>query len=259
MRPEEEWIPVTVPAIIDEVTWQAAQRQLKSNKSESKRNLKYDHLLNGLVVCAKCGRKMVIAHSGSGGYKAYYACLSQRSASYMYSGQERCKARRIPTTQLDDYVYTHLRSMSKDDSLIKTYLQSIPEKKDIKQLKNKISRLNESEKKLNKQRDTVLRWFRQQMISEQEADGQLKEIRIQMINIESTKKQYQDELDSASSGLNTEQIALRIKSSFAHELSCDEDKKNAIRSVLDKVIVERTDNTFARGSKPELDVQLKFL
>ena len=33
-RDSEEWIEVPVPVIIDETSWQAAQKQLEANKSE---------------------------------------------------------------------------------------------------------------------------------------------------------------------------------------------------------------------------------
>lgn len=64
LRPESEWISISVPAIIDEATWQAAQKQLQENKDSAKRNLKRDYLLNGIVTCVQCGRAMVISHSG---------------------------------------------------------------------------------------------------------------------------------------------------------------------------------------------------
>jgi site-specific DNA recombinase len=106
LRPQSEWIEVPVPAIVDAATWEAAQRQLKENKSQAKRNLKHEQLLSGLVYCGKCGRKMTIAYAGKTSEpKSYYVCVSQRSNTYTYSGQERCDARRIPTETLDKAVF----------------------------------------------------------------------------------------------------------------------------------------------------------
>ena len=56
-RPEEEWIRVEVPAIVDEETWETANRNLFRNKGFARRNKKYVYLLTDLIVCATCGRR----------------------------------------------------------------------------------------------------------------------------------------------------------------------------------------------------------
>ncbi len=51
-RPREEWIPIEVPAIIDQETWEQAREQLRRNKERAPRNnKKHDYLLKGLLVC----------------------------------------------------------------------------------------------------------------------------------------------------------------------------------------------------------------
>ena len=50
--PLEEQIAVTVPAIVERETWQAAQARLAYNNAMSKRNSKHDYLLRGLIKCA---------------------------------------------------------------------------------------------------------------------------------------------------------------------------------------------------------------
>jgi site-specific DNA recombinase len=58
-RPQEEWMSFTVPAIIDEATFQAAQEALVRLKAQSSRNRKYDYLLvGGRLRCGRCGRTM---------------------------------------------------------------------------------------------------------------------------------------------------------------------------------------------------------
>lgn len=59
LRPREEWIAIAVPAIIDEATFQAAQRQLARNRELSPRNKKREYLLSGgRLRCGRCGRAM---------------------------------------------------------------------------------------------------------------------------------------------------------------------------------------------------------
>jgi len=72
IRPPEEWVelPKTTPPIISEETFTAAQRQLKRNKANAKRNKKHNYLLGGRLYC-ECGQRMY--GDATKGYK-YYRC-----------------------------------------------------------------------------------------------------------------------------------------------------------------------------------------
>jgi len=59
-RPKEEWIPVKVPAIIGEETWQQAQERLAMKQKFAQRNnSKNFYLLRSLLVCEVCGHTLV--------------------------------------------------------------------------------------------------------------------------------------------------------------------------------------------------------
>ncbi len=261
LRPEAEWIEVPVPAIVDSATWEAAQRQLKENKSLAKRNLKHEQLLNGLVYCGKCGRKMTIAYAGkSSDPKSYYVCVSQRSNTYIYSGQPRCDARRIPTETLDKAVFGHLCELSANPKQIRQYLLSRPSAAAGNQnLTTALERLADNENRLVKQREMVLRWYRQQMLGEDDAERQLTDIRVRLHDIEQSKKKIQEEMAAASPFLSPSELVAALKSRFAADDLTYEEKRAAIRAVLEKAVVERHDDTKARGSRPEIGIDLKFL
>ena len=54
-RPREEWIELTVPAILDETTFARAQQRRADNRRFSPRKTAVSTLLQGLCVCAECG------------------------------------------------------------------------------------------------------------------------------------------------------------------------------------------------------------
>jgi site-specific DNA recombinase len=259
LRPESEWIPVQIPAIVDEVTWYAAQKQLQANKNFSKRNLKFNYLLNGLIYCARCGRKMTVKHSGkSTNPVSYYVCLAQASASYMYLDGEKCTARRVPTTLLDELVWDKLCELVENVQLIAQFTQNIGTPFTLANLKTALTRLNDTERKISTQRETIVRWYRQQMIDDLDAEKQLDEINKQLININLTKKQLNEELNFLSP--QTLNIATNIKDYFCSAEHYEEDeRRRAVCTVLEKVVVERIDTTYAKGSKPEFVVDLKFI
>jgi site-specific DNA recombinase len=67
-RPRDEWILVRVPTIIDPQTWELAQAQLARNRERATRhNTKHAYLLRSLLICGRCGRRMVGFWSPNGG------------------------------------------------------------------------------------------------------------------------------------------------------------------------------------------------
>jgi site-specific DNA recombinase len=260
MRPESEWIPIQVPLIISEITWHAAQKQLHTNKTFAKRNLKYDHLLSGLIYCTRCGHKMTIRYSGNNNNPiSYYACLTQVSTSYIYLEGEKCTARRIPAI-IDELVWNKLCEIAGNPTLISQYTQDICNPIAIVRIKNTLEKLKETERKISTQKETILRWFRQQIINSSDAEKQLDEINKQIIDIKVTKKGLNDELNFLTQQTTPADIAINIKRNFKGTQFCREDERRiAVRAVLEKVIVERIDNTYAKNSKPEFAIDLKFL
>lgn len=258
-RPESEWIEVPVPPIVAPEVWENAQRQLQANKSHAVRKLKHEQLLAGLVYCAKCGRRMTIAYAGNANNpKSYYVCVSQRSNTYIYSGQERCAARRIPSELLDTAVYEHLEQLSRNPRLIKQYITARPHATSVQNLQTAHARLTDHEARLTKQREMVLRWYRQQMIADDEAERQLAEIRARLGDIEQNKNKLRAELEALSPALSPSELVAAIQEHFQSGDHPYEARREAVRAVLEKVIVERRDATRAKNSRPDLHIDLKF-
>ncbi len=261
IRPESEWIPIQVPSIVDELTWHSAQKQLQLNKDLAKRNLKNDYLLNSLVYCARCGRKMTIKHSGnSNNPVSYYACLTQVSTSYLYLESNKCTARRIPAVILDELVWNKLHEFAKKPELINQYAENIGDPITTIKLKNNLIKLKENKKKISIQKETIMRWFRQSIITRSDAEKQLDEINRQLIDIDTIKKRLNDELNVLILQTKPIDIAMKFKKYFKDtQYYSEEERKIAIRAILDKVKVERIDVTYAKNSKPEFTIDLKFL
>src|SRR5205807_4655147 len=77
-RPRAEWVPIPVPAIIDEQTHQQAAAQLARNAALSFRNnTRHDYLLRCLLTRGTCGLAMFgvtnRAHGGRPEHR-YYQC-----------------------------------------------------------------------------------------------------------------------------------------------------------------------------------------
>lgn len=81
IRPRSEWIPITVPAIVDQVLFDHSQKRLDDAPQLAFRNTKREYLIGRRVRCS-CGRAATGATSSLSGRNrkqyAYYSCNSRR-------------------------------------------------------------------------------------------------------------------------------------------------------------------------------------
>jgi site-specific DNA recombinase len=125
VRPEDEWIPLpdgTVPQIVDEETWQAAQRLVEANAKRRAPSGQYpeSHLLRGgLARCGQCGGTMVPDQRKT--QNSLYRCNGAKRHP------ERCRGCYISAEILDREVWDWVRSRLVDPELIRTELERLRE------------------------------------------------------------------------------------------------------------------------------------
>lgn len=113
-RPQSEWIPVRVPALIDPETWERAQAQLVQNRERAQRNnTQHPYLLRSLLVCGRCGRRMVGTWSAQGGR---YIC-ALRYPRYVPGA---CTGRSLSATVIEACVWDHVQVLLSDPAVLRT-------------------------------------------------------------------------------------------------------------------------------------------
>ena len=89
----EEWIPISVPAIIDQAVFDRVQARLATNQQFAQRSTRHDYLLRNLVSGGYCRLQC------HGRFRAptycYYVC-NGRQPAVTSSHDVRCHARHIP-------------------------------------------------------------------------------------------------------------------------------------------------------------------
>ncbi|MEN6567972.1 MAG: recombinase family protein, partial [Veillonellales bacterium] len=260
-RPESEWIEVQVPAIVDELTWYTAQKQLRMNKMKSSRNQKKDHVLAGLVFCAKCGRKMKIEYSGRKPYPGYYVCNGVVNPNFRYAGGSRCDTRRIPCEVLESIVMDILENISINPSEFEQYIFRPSNEINIEEKKNDLVRLKQREDCLQTQRKTILRWFQQKIIEEKDAEQQLNSLKRQQDGILDYKKSIIKEInDSPTPPEYTSNDIMEIVQNYFKDTPLTFEKQRELAlTVISKVTAIRIDATTGHSSVPEIDVHLTFV
>ncbi len=152
IRPKEEWIPIEVPAIIDQETWDQAREQLQRNKERAPRNnKKHDYLLKGLLVCGRCQLRM----HGHGGDPV------KRNRRYLCSQKEshhagaKCLNRTVLADTIEELVWQAVSELLRTPQvLIEQYNRrhesgyGTPEQQEQQRLKRRLVKLEREGQRL---------------------------------------------------------------------------------------------------------------
>ena len=110
-RPRDQWIAISVPAILDEALLEAAQRVSRDHSKWNPRRAEPGHwLLRGLVKCGHCdvGVSCHKMRGRNGTFHRYYYCHNHDP---LRAGGEhrRCPGRNIRADELDAFVFEQVR------------------------------------------------------------------------------------------------------------------------------------------------------
>jgi site-specific DNA recombinase len=117
-RPREEWVPIAVPAIVSEETFERVAARLEGNKRFASRNSKVPSLLQGLAACNGCGYGYYRTSTRTTNKTIYYyRCLG--SDDYRYEGGRVCTNKPVRADYLDQVVWAHITGLLADPHLIR--------------------------------------------------------------------------------------------------------------------------------------------
>lgn len=111
MKPKEDWIPVSVPAIISKELFDKVQEQLKQNSKFSTRNRKAEYLLVGVVYCP-CGCR----RTGEGLNGHYYYRCTDRIHRFPMSKQ--CHEKGVNAQVADIFAWQELYKLLTKSELL---------------------------------------------------------------------------------------------------------------------------------------------
>lgn len=271
-RPESEWLAVPVPPIIDQETFDAAQRKLRENSRNSRRNTKHKYLLQGLVFCAHCGRRLAINPERVRNNKkvpAYYVCPKDKPNERRFyianNNREsaKCPARTIPVHVIENEVWSLISGLiSCDEKAMRKEIEKIYNGgSEAKPVDGRLilEELAREENNLLNKRKKITKWFREELISELEAEKELKEIKIKLLELKEKRLRLQQELASAGTGKDViDSIVKQLQSISDPKTLTFDEKRELLTGVLNGIYVRRTDNArgYGASTKIQLDIRL---
>jgi site-specific DNA recombinase len=232
LKPREQWIPVQVPAIISEQTFESAQRQLERNRQLCKRNTKREYLLTGLLVCGKCGLNL---NARTVKARAYYCCNSKLGTIT----PNICPSKYVQGPKLEEAVWGTISRLLVQPELILEQLQT-RKCNPVAHIEANLDRVCQSLERKTIEADRMLDAYKIGAISIQTLKCKLDEIKKEQTELNNTKLSLEADIHKAQAEELNEEKLYRFCRSLPDTLTNLEfkDRKQILREVVDKIVVD---------------------
>ena len=138
-QPEDTWIEIPFPPLVDEQTWDMAQAIKKERASLSKRNTKVFYLLQRLLRCAECGLLFACRSKTRAKVKrkdktySYNYRSPQRHYPLLRDEREHLQCRERPyirADRLEELVWSEVKRVVQNPDLIREGIESLGKQED---------------------------------------------------------------------------------------------------------------------------------
>jgi len=236
--PPEEWIAVSVPAIIDQEIFDAAQARLDKNKQMARRNNKsHDYLLRGLVSCGQC--RLSSTGRTQGKYH-YYTCRG-RSDVLRAARDDRCTARYAPSQALDELVWQDLCRIVASPDMITHELERAQAGEWLPQaLQAKRNTVRQTLARLERQQERLLEVYLAEIIMRDEFERKRQELVQTQNGLQQQLKQLEHkakkQIETLTLANNIQEFCQRIQPTLDN---LDfEQRRQLVELLIDRVIVD---------------------
>jgi site-specific DNA recombinase len=124
LRPREQWISTSVPAIIDPELFEKAQQRLHENRRRTAGQAKHPYLLRGLLICSACGRPLWgrIYDPGQRTERRYYTC--NRRDRFSARDTTPCPRRALRAEDVEQVVWQDLERWLQEPEQLTAQLEA---------------------------------------------------------------------------------------------------------------------------------------
>jgi site-specific DNA recombinase len=233
-RPQEAWIPISVPGFISESNFQLAQEQLETNRKFAARNTKELSLLQGLLVCKECGCSFYKKMRSK--QKTTYNCHSM-----LTKHMSKCGNRALRQEELDLLVWNEIIHLLKNPSLLE---QEIARRaNDSKQKGDKHLRQGKIEKEMKQlvtAKDKLLDAYQEgNCLTVDELRPRMEKIRKMMSQLEAELKalnEWEEKFEKNVDFKATLEYIEKRLSASSEELSIAE-KQKVVRLLIEEIVI----------------------
>jgi site-specific DNA recombinase len=176
-RPRQDWVEIPVPALVSEETFALAQEQLQQNKRHSLRRTITPSLLQGMLVCERCGYALYRTATQTSARKLYYyRCLG--SDAYRHLKGAVCDNPPVRQDHLDEVVWGELLRLLEDPSLIQKELdRRLEAAKNTDPRRRREEQLQRDRARMAKNMDRLLTAYQEGLVSLEQLRSRMPELR----------------------------------------------------------------------------------
>ena len=240
--PSEEWMPIPVPAIVREELFESVQEQLIENRRVAQQRARgATYLLQGLVVCERCGYAMTgrKVYSKTGKLYTYYRCLG--TEKNRFGGNRICKNKQIRTDLLENAVWNDVCDLLKNPERVKEEFERrlIATRSDSKVVDKTRSVLRRLEKGVSRLIDA----YADGVLDKSEFEPRVKNLRERISRLEA---ELSDAADNENQANNLKLVLARIED-FTERVRSGLDtadwntQREVIRAIVRRIEVDDDD------------------
>jgi len=178
-RLRQDWIEIPVPALISHETFALAQERLEQNKRYSPRRTIEPSLLQGILVCERCGYGLYRSSARTTARMLYYyRCIG--SDAYRHLKGAVCENPPVRQDQLDAIVWAEIVRLLEDPNIIQEELnRRLEAARNADPLKQREECLRRDHARLAKGMDRLLMAYQEGLMSLEQLRCRMPELRRQ--------------------------------------------------------------------------------
>ena len=249
-QPEDQWIEVEVPQIIDQNTWDMAQQLKEQRRTNAKRNTKVFYLLQHQIYCESCGRMMgcmttKFATSKKKGKtyryelnppKRYYCCYGS-----IFDKSECREQKYIRAEKLEDLIWQETVRIIRDPQIVISGLESHNIDFDKKNLLSQ--RIAKAEQAIEEEEDARRKLIYQNgrgLITEEELEDVLPVIRARLQHYTNTLNDLREQEKMGKLEEEHKRNFEALTSAIGHRLNeiDDEQRKEVLENLFVRITID---------------------
>ena len=251
-QPRDTWIEVPVPPLVDEETWERAQKLKKQRSRGAKRNTKVLYLLQHLLKCGECGHnfhaKSTWRTSSVRNGKRYHYDLPAPRRYYKCNGMEslrlRCRELHyIRAERLEGPIWSEVKRVLQNPDLIVAGIDTL-DSQEGGGLEEEIAQAERDLRSIQLEEDRAIRLFVSGKITEPQLDHQRRFI---TERLESARAKLDDSRAQEASGAEKRRLMEAVLA-WAREVGqgldelTPEQRREILQMIVEQIVIDRDNN-----------------
>ena len=251
-QPEDTWIEIPIPQIIDDDTWERAQALKKQRSRKAKKNTKVLYQLQHLLKCGECGHnfhaRAAWTNTGVRNGKKYQYELTTPRRYYMCNGMQSmrlgCRERpHIRAERLEEPIWSEVKRVIQNPDLIVAGIDTL-DAQEGGGLEEEIAQAERDLRSIQMEEDRAIRLFVSGKITEAQLDLQRRFI---TERLESARARLDDYRAREAGGVEKRRLMETVLT-WASDLGqgldelTPEQRKEVLQMVVEQVVIDRDNN-----------------